>query len=154
MAIRVKKQEFTLHYKKEKPTTYKLSQVKEQVVSYKTLCRNVSANTGIRKGEVEDVMESLAQQAVQMMEMGHAVQLGLLGTLKPVIQAKCADTKDELNVSDNIVRLKVRFYPGEIFRNLLADMDIETEADEDEDAPASGGSTPEDDENGGGSDFS
>lgn len=137
MAIRVKKSEFTLNFKKDKPTAYKLSQVKEQVVSYKTICRNVSANTGIRRGEVEDVLESLAQQAVQMMEMGHAVQLGLLGTLKPVIQAKCAESMDELNVSDNIRRLKVRFYPGEIFRNLLADMEIETESDESDESDGS-----------------
>ena len=133
MAIRVKKKTVTLSFKKEKPTAYKLSQVKEQVVTYKTICKNVSANTGIRKGEVEDVLDSLAQQAVQMMEMGHAVQLGTLGTLKPVVTTKCADSKDELNVSDNIVRLKVRFYPGEVFKKLLADMDIETEADDDDD---------------------
>ena len=132
MAIRVKKKTVTLSFKKEKPTAYKLSQVKEQVVTYKTICKNVSANTGIRKGEVEDVLDSLAQQAVQMMEMGHAVQLGTLGTLKPVVTTKCADSKDELSVSDNIVRLKVRFYPGEVFKKLLADMDIETEADDDD----------------------
>lgn len=150
MAIRVKKSEFTLNFKKEKPTTYKLSQVKEQVVPYSTLCRNVSANTGIRRGEVEDVLESIAQQAVQMMEMGHAVQLGLLGTLKPVIQAKCAETKDELNVSDNIVRLKVRFYPGEIFRNLLSEMEIETESDDSD--SASSGSTDNGSTDTGGSD--
>ena len=133
MAIRVKKKTVTLSFKKEKPTAYKLSQVKEQVVTYKTICKNVSANTGIRKGEVEDVLDSLAQQAVQMMEMGHAVQLGTLGTLKPVVTTKCADSKDELSVSDNIVRLKVRFYPGEVFKKLLAGMDIETEADDDDD---------------------
>lgn len=158
MAIRVKKKTVTLSFKKEKPTAYKLSQVKEQVVTYKTICKNVSANTGIRRGEVEDVLDSLAQQAVQMMEMGHAVQLGTLGTLKPVVTTKCADSKDELNVSDNIVRLKVRFYPGEVFKKLLAEMDIETEADDDEDAdePADdnteGEQTPDDggDDNGGG----
>lgn len=156
MAIRVKKSEFTLNFKKEKPTAYKLSQVKEQVVPYKTICRNVSANTGIRRGEVEDVLESLAQQAVQMMEMGHAVQLGLLGTLKPVIQSKCAESMDELNVSDNIRRLKVRFYPSEIFRNLLADMEIETESDDSDDSDSDSsdsGSTESGGSDGGGQEF-
>ena len=152
MGIRVKKGEYTLHYRKDKPTTYKLSQVKEQVVSYKTICKNVAANTGIRKGEVEDVLESLAQQAVQMMEMGHAVQLGLLGTLKPTIQTKCAETKDELNVADNIVRLKVRFYPGEVFRNLLSEMEIETESDDDDNVSADGGGSSSGSTDAGGSD--
>ena len=151
MAIRVKKEKITLNFKKEKPTSYKLSQVKEQVVSYKALCRNVAANTGIRKGEVEDVLESIAQQAKQMMEMGHAVQLGILGTLKPVIQAKCAKSMNDLNVNDNIVRLKVRFYPGEVFKDLLSEMDIETEADEDEGSSPSGGSTDEGNDGGGSS---
>lgn len=151
MAIRVKKEKITLNFKKEKPTSYKLSQVKEQVVSYKALCRNVAANTGIRKGEVEDVLESIAQQAKQMMEMGHAVQLGILGTLKPVIQAKCAKSMNDLNVNDNIVRLKVRFYPGEVFKDLLSEMDIETEADEDEGSSPSGGSTDGGNDGGGSS---
>lgn len=154
MGIRVKKKAMTLHFKEEKPTVYKLSQVKEQTVKYDQLCRNISANTGIRRGEVEDVLESLAQQAVQMMEMGHTVQIGILGSLKPTIITKSAKTSDELNVSDNIVRLKVRFYPGEIFRNLLADMEIETESDDD-DAPASdgGGSTDNSGEQEDGTDF-
>lgn len=156
MGIRVKKEPMTLHFKKEKPTVYKLSQVKEQIVKYKQLCKNISANTGIRKGEVEDVLDSLAQQTIQMMEMGHAVQLGVLGTLKPTIVTKSAKTADELNANDNIVRLKIRFYPGEVFKEMLADMEIETEADDDDDestrteggednnAPeGGGGTTPE-----------
>ena len=61
---------------------------------------------------------------------------------------------DELSVNEKLVRLKVRSYPGEIFRNLLADMEIETESDDD-DAPASGGSGSTDNggEQEGGTDF-
>lgn len=56
---------------------------------------------------------------------------------------------EELNVSDNIVRLKVRFYPGEVFKDLLSEMDIETEADEDEDSSPDDGSTDEGNDGGG-----
>ena len=64
----------TLHYRKDKPTAYKLQLVREQTVKYKQLCKNVAASTGIRKGEVEDVLDALSQQMAQMMEMGHPVQ--------------------------------------------------------------------------------
>lgn len=132
MALRFTKEEITLHYKQDKPTAYKLQLVREQVVKYKQLCRNISANTGIRKGEVEDVLDALAQQMLQMMEMGHAVQLGVLGTFKPSAITKCSKSMSELS-SDNIVRCKINFYPGAIFKDLLADMEIETEADDDDD---------------------
>ena len=155
MALRFSKEEITLHYKDDKPTAYKLQLVREQVVKYKQLCRNISANTGIRKGEVEDVLDALAQQMLQMMEMGHAVQLGVLGTFKPSAITKCSKSKDELS-ADNIVRFKINFYPGEVFKEMLADMEIETEADDDDDestrteggednnAPEGGGGTTPD----------
>lgn len=138
MALRFTKEEITLHYREDKPTAYKLQLVREQVVKYKQLCKNIAATTGIRKGEIEDVLDALGQQMLQMMEMGHAVQVGTLGTFKPNAVTKCAKSMDELS-GDNVMRCKITFYPGEIFRNLLADMEIETESDDD-DAPASGGS--------------
>lgn len=147
MALRFTKEEITLHYREDKPTAYKLQLVREQVVKYKQLCKNIAATTGIRKGEIEDVLDALGQQMLQMMEMGHAVQVGTLGTFKPSAVTKCAKSMDELS-GDNVMRCKITFYPGEIFRNLLADMEIETESDDD-DAPASGGSGSTD--NGGGS---
>ena len=153
MALRFTKEEITLHYREDKPTAYKLQLVREQVVKYKQLCKNIAATTGIRKGEIEDVLDALGQQMLQMMEMGHAVQVGTLGTFKPSAVTKCAKSMDELS-GDNVMRCKITFYPGEIFRNLLADMEIETESDDD-DAPASGGSGSTDNpgEQEGGTDF-
>ena len=151
----------TLHYKKDKPTAYRLQLVREQVVKYKQLCKNIASSTGIRKGEVEDVLDALSQQMVQMMEMGHPVQLGVLGTFKPTLRTKCAETMDELS-TDNIVRRRIQFIPGEIFKDMLADMEIETEAadDDEADAPSTdGGSTPDNggedggNDNGGGQEF-
>lgn len=132
MGFRVTKQAITLHYKKEKPVAYKLQLVREQVVKYKQLCKNIAATTGIRKGEVEDVLDALSQQMVQMMELGHPVQLGILGTFKPTLQTKCAETMEELSVN-NVVRRRIQFIPGEVFKDMLADMEIETEADDDDD---------------------
>lgn len=148
MALRFTKEEITLHYSEDKPKAYKLQQMREQVVKYKQLCKNIAATTGIRKGEIEDVLDALSQQMFQMMEMGHAVQVGALGTFKPSAVTKCSKSKDELS-SENVVRCKITFYPGEIFRNLLADMEIETESDE-EDAPSSDGGSDSGSEGSGG----
>lgn len=153
MGFRVTKQEITLHYREDKPTAYKFQLVREQVVKYKQLCKNIAATTGIRKGEVEDVLDALSQQMMQMMELGHPVQLGIMGTFKPTLQTKCAKSMDELSV-DNVVRRRIQFIPGEVFKDMLADMEIETESDDD-DAPASGGSgsTDSSGEQEGGTDF-
>lgn len=148
MAFRVTKQAITLHYREDKPTAYKLQLVREQVVKYKQLCKNIAATTGIRKGEVEDVLDALCQYMAQMMELGHPVQLGVMGTFKPTLQTKRAKSMDELSV-DNVVRRRIQFIPGEIFRNLLADMEIETESDE-EDAPSSDGGSDSGSEGSGG----
>ena len=51
-----------------------------------------------------------------------------------------------------IVRLKVRFYPGEVFRNLLSEMEIETESDDDDDTPADSGGSSSGSTDAGGSD--
>lgn len=153
MALRFTKEEITLHYREDKPTAYKLQLVREQVVKYKQLCKNIAATTGIRKGEIEDVLDALGQQMLQMMELGHPVQLGIMGTFKPTLQTKCAKSMDELSV-DNVVRRRIQFIPGEVFKDMLADMEIETESDDD-DAPASGGSGSTDNsgEQEGGTDF-
>lgn len=151
MALRFKKEEITLHYREDKPTAYKLQLMREQVVKYKQLCKNIAATTGIRKGEIEDVLDALAQQMVQMMEMGHAVQVGTLGTFKPSAVTKCAKSMNELS-GENVVRCKITFYPGEVFRNLLSEMEIETESDDDDDTSADGGGSSSGSTDTGGSD--
>lgn len=151
MALRFKKEEITLHYREDKPTAYKLQLMREQVVKYKQLCKNIAATTGIRKGEIEDVLDALAQQMVQMMEMGHAVQVGTLGTFKPSAVTKCAKSMNELS-GENVVRCKITFYPGEVFRNLLSEMEIETESDDDDSDSADGGGSSSGSTDTGGSD--
>lgn len=157
MGFRVTKQAITLHYREDKPTAYKLQLVREQVVKYKQLCKNIAATTGIRKGEVEDVLDALSQHMVQMMELGHPVQLGVLGTFKPTLQTKCAKSLDELS-AENVVRRRIQFIPGEVFKDMLADMEIETEPDESDDSDADSdssgsGSTESGGGDGGGTEF-
>lgn len=105
--------------------------------------------------EIEDALDALGQQMLQMMEMGHAVQVGTLGTFKPSAVTKCAKSMDELS-GENVMRCKITFYPGEIFRNLLSEMEIETESD-DSDSASSGstdsGSTDNGGEDDGGTNF-
>ena len=125
--------------------------MREQVLKYKQLCKNIAATTGIRKGEIEDVLDALAQQMVQMMEMGHAVQVGTLGTFKPSAVTKCAKSMNELS-GENVVRCKITFYPGEVFRNLLSEMEIETESDDDDNVSADGGGSSSGSTDTGGSD--
>lgn len=125
MALRFTKEEIVLHYKDDKPTAYKLKLVKEQPLKYKQLCRNIAVSTGIRKGEVEDVIDGLIIQMVQMMDMGHPVQLGDFGTFKPSVITKCEYEKNDLSIK-NVLRRKILFYPGEAFKEMLKDINLST----------------------------
>ena len=81
------------------------------------------------------------------MDYGMGVQLGDFGTFQPGIMSKAKKTEEEVSSSD-VKRLKIRYYPGKRFKNMLAQMSVTSFSDdEDEDdeqetpvtPPASGG---------------
>lgn len=143
------KSKVKLNFKKEKPTVYKIQQVHYSVVDTDTLVDDVAESCGLNRAMTKAALEGLVSRACRFVGMGHAVQLGELGTVKPIFTTKTQETAEELS-ADNVRNKKIRFYPGsrlqKVVKNIsiseydLADGTIlDTEDEPETDAPETGG---------------
>lgn len=152
----VEKRAIKLNYKKDKPTVYKMAAVRQQKVTYEKLLDEVSNSCGVNRSQSKAVIEALIDRMTMFMDYGMGVQLGDFGTFQPGIVSKAKETEDELTSSD-VKRLKIRYYPGKRFKNMLAQMSVTSfEEDDDNDDKAEDTNTEEptnpDNGSGGGSD--
>ena len=157
MAMIIEKRAIKLNYKKDKPTAYKMAAVRQQKVTYEKLLDEVSNSCGVNRSQSKAVVEALIDRMTMFMDYGMGVQLGDFGTFQPGITSKAKTNEEEVSSAD-VRRVKIRYYPGKRFKNMLANMSVTTFANDDEedevveDDTASGGST-DDGDDGGGQDF-
>lgn len=146
MAMIVEKRAIKLGYKEDKPTVYKMAAVRQQKVTYDKLLDEVSNSCGVNRSQSKAVVEALIDRMTMFMDYGMGVQMGDFGTFKPAVQSKAKESEEELSTSD-VKRLKIRFYPGKRFKNMLAQMSVTTFDDGDdetaEDDTTSGSTTPD-----------
>ena len=109
--IKFTKTKVKLGFKKEKPTVYKIQQVNYGVVETEALIDDVAEACGLNRAMTKAALEGIVSRVCRYIGMGHAVQLGELGTVKPYFTAKTKETADELG-ADNVRNKKIRFYPG------------------------------------------
>ena len=147
MSVKFVKSKVKLNFKKEKPTVYKIQQVHYSVVDTATLVDDVAESCGLNKAMTKAVLEGLVSRACRFVGMGHAVQLGELGTVKPIFTTKTKETAEELS-ADNVKNKKIRFYPGARLQQVVKGISISEydlsdgtiiDSDEDTDAPDTGG---------------
>jgi len=80
--------------------------------------------------------------------MGHSVQLGEFGVLRPGLRTKAQDTADTANV-DAIYRRKINFVPGKMLKSCLKDAAVTRAAESasktvNDDNSGANGSNPDD----------
>lgn len=117
------KSKVKLNFKKEKPTVYKIQQVHYSVVDTDTLVDDVAESCGLNRAMTKAALEGLVSRACRFVGMGHAVQLGELGTVKPIFTAKTQETAEELS-ADNVRNKKIRFYPGSRLQKVVKNISI------------------------------
>ena len=117
------KSKVKLNFKKEKPTVYKIQQVHYSVVDTDTLVDDVAESCGLNRAMTKAALEGLVSCACRFVGMGHAVQLGELGTVKPIFTAKTQETAEELS-ADNVRNKKIRFYPGSRLQKVVKNISI------------------------------
>lgn len=117
------KSKVKLNFKKEKPTVYKIQQVHYSVVDTDTLVDDVAESCGLNRAMTKAALEGLVSRACRFVGMGHAVQLGELGTVKPIFTAKTKETAEELS-ADNVRNKKIRFYPGSRLQKVVKNISI------------------------------
>lgn len=69
------------------------------------------------------VIEGLINRICHSIELGHAVQIGEFGTLKPTFTSKTQKDPDDLSLKD-VRSIKLRYYPGQRFKDILKKMSI------------------------------
>ena len=123
MGVKFTKSKMTLNFKKDKPTVFRIQQVNYGVVDTQTLVDDVAESCGLNKAMTKAVLEAIVQRTCRYIGMGHAVQLGDLGTVKPVFNVKTKETAEELG-ADNIRTKKVRFFPGQRLRDVVKNISV------------------------------
>lgn len=126
----IEKRAIKLGYKEDKPIVYKMAAVRQQKVPYEKLLDEVSNSCGVNRSQSKAVIEALIDRLSMFMDYGMAVKLGDFGTFKPTLQSKSKKTEEELSAED-VKRLKIRFYPGKRFKEMLAQMSIASFSDDD-----------------------
>lgn len=159
MGVQFVKSKMTLNFKKEKPTVYKIQQVNYGVVDTQTLIDDVAEACGLNRAMTKAALEGIVSRVCRFVGMGHAVQLGELGTVKPIFTAKTKQTAEELG-ADNVRNKKIRFYPGARLQQVVKGISISeydladgTILDEEEDDNATDSTQPGGDDTGGGTEM-
>lgn len=123
MGVQFTKKKIKLNFKEGKPTAYKIQQVNYAVVDTKTLVEDVAESCGVNMAITKAVLEAVVQRTCRYIGMGHAVQLGELGTVKPIFTTKAKETAEELS-ADNVKNKKIRFYPGARLQQVVKNISV------------------------------
>ncbi len=123
MGILYDKKEYTLNFREDKPTMYRIKPIKLPHVSFERLLDEISHSCGVGRAQVKASVEGLLDHTTLFMEYGMPVQLGDFGTFKPTINVRSQHNPEDLG-ADNVVRKKILFYPGKRFKIMLSDMSV------------------------------
>lgn len=100
----------------------------------------------MNRSQSKAVVEALIDRMTMFMDYGMDVQLGDFGTFQPGINCKSKKTEDEVS-SDDVKRVKIRYYPGKRFKHMLANISItsfDNDDNDEEDDTTQGGTNPDD----------
>ena len=110
-------------FDKSKTEKYVAKSVGSGQMSFQKLCAKVSRLCGVHRKVVDLVVSGLVDMMAEDIDDGKTVQMGEFGLFRPTIQAKSAETAEEVKTS-NIVRKRIVFTPGKIFHRTLEDMSV------------------------------
>ncbi len=118
MSITYKVVKQVFGFDKQKTPKYVVRAVTGEMLTFDKVRLQVSQVSGIHRATVNSVIEGLLDVLVNNLDMGHSVQLGEFGCLRPGMQAKAQKTEKEVTAS-TICRRKIIFVPGKMLKELL-----------------------------------
>lgn len=125
MSLMFKKVQTTLHFDKENPKViYKLANQRQSKVNFNQLLNDVHRSSGVNRAQTQAVIEGLIDSLSHFLDLGHTVQIGGFGTLRPHFTTKAQDTMDAVG-ADNVVRCKIQFYPGSVLKATMRNIKLE-----------------------------
>ena len=123
MSIQYKVVKKTFGFDKTGTEKYVVKPVTGEMLSFDKVCNQVSQVCGAHRGTVNQVISGLLDVMVNSLDMGHSVQLGEFGTLRPGLRTKAQDSEKEAN-AQAVYRRKINFVPGKMLKSFLKDVAI------------------------------
>ena len=88
------------------------------IVGFEELSEMIEKKSTMSRGDVMGVLAEVESTACYMLEKGHPVKLGILGTFFPSIETKSVDSPEKVT-SRLIKRLKILFKPSTYLKKRL-----------------------------------
>ena len=83
----------------------------ETKVGFEEIAEMIEKKSTVSRGDIMGVLSELETTACWMLENGHPVTLGLMGTFYPYVEAKTVDSPEEVS-GKLITRFKAIFKPS------------------------------------------
>lgn len=95
----------------------------EVTVGFEDLAEMIEKKSTMSRGDVLGVLAELEVTTCYMLEKGHPVRLGILGTFYPSIETKSVDSPEKVT-SKLIKRFKVIFKPSKYLKNRFKNVEF------------------------------
>jgi len=123
MGIRYKVVKQVFGFDKTNTPRYVVRPVISGVLTFDKVRTQVMQICGAHRGTVNLVIDGLIDVMINNLEMGHSVQLGDFGTIRPGIRAKAQNSEEDAT-ADTIYRRRINFVPGKLLNNFLQDVSM------------------------------
>lgn len=95
----------------------------EDTVGFEELAEMIEKKSTMSRGDIMGVLAELEVTSFFMLEKGHPVKLGILGTFYPSIETKSVDSPEKVT-SKLIKRFKVIFKPSKYLKNRFKNVEF------------------------------
>lgn len=103
------------------------------VVEFDKIVQDCSESCGENPSKTVGVVTALINRISNLLSIGRAVEIEGIGTLKPVINSKAADTAEGLGDPTTAIKgIKIRFYPHKPLQEAIAENGYEYQEDLDD----------------------
>ncbi|WP_163173682.1 DNA-binding protein [Bacteroides sp. 51] len=121
MKYKIVKQVFG--YDKTNTVKYVAKSVTGEMLTFDKVRKQTAEICGTHRGTTNLILEGLLDVLVNNLDMGHSVQLGEFGILRPGIRAKAQDDEKSVN-AETVYRRRINFVPGKMLKNFLRDVSV------------------------------
>ena len=115
MSIKFFKYKRNVFLNKELQEKYMPKMQIETVADFEMIAEMIEKKSSMSRGDILGVLAELETTILWMLENGHPVSLGLLGTFYPAIEVQMVDSP-ELVTRNLIKRFKIIFKPSKFFK--------------------------------------
>ena len=124
MAIKYFKYKRKIYFNGEVKEKFMPQMQVEAPVGFEQIAEMIEKKSTMSRGDVMGVLAEVESTACYMLEKGHPVKLGILGTFFPSIETKSVDSPEKVT-SRLIKRLKILFKPSTYLKKRLKNVSFE-----------------------------